>query len=153
MDRVIARQDLDHSGQGRAVGSRRQQKVEVVGPQYVRVHGNLEFVGSFLQPARHDPEVRITEKDITSAVSTMNDVHRISRDELANRPTHGALTRKVAAGWHKWCLTPFVLLCACQAIDPHNMIGRQMVDATPLPTEFVPSPPPATLGAPARARA
>jgi carboxyl-terminal processing protease len=45
------------------------------------------------------------------------------------------------------------LLAACQAIDPHNMIGRQMVEATPPPTEFVPSPPPATLGASARARA
>jgi carboxyl-terminal processing protease len=45
------------------------------------------------------------------------------------------------------------LLCSCQAIDPHNMIGRQLGEATPLPTEFVPSPPPATMGAPARARA
>ena len=33
------------------------------------------------------------------------------------------------------------------------MIGRQMGEATPLPTEFVPSPPPATLGAEARTRA
>ena len=49
----------------------------------------------------------------------------------------------------------FVLALAagCQVIDPHNMIGRQMGEATPLPTEFVPSPPPATLTAEARTRA
>jgi carboxyl-terminal processing protease len=49
-------------------------------------------------------------------------------------------------------LTPF-LIGGCQVIDPHNMIGRQMGEATPLPTEFVASPPPATLGAEARTRA
>ena len=50
-------------------------------------------------------------------------------------------------------LLPLALAAACQVIDPHNMIGRQMGEATPLPTEFVPSPPPATLGTEARTRA
>jgi carboxyl-terminal processing protease len=45
------------------------------------------------------------------------------------------------------------LLCACAALDPHNMIGRQMGDATGVPTEVVPSPPPETIGAAARERA
>jgi len=54
----------------------------------------------------------------------------------------------------KSCLAPFlVVLSACQAIDPHNMIGRQMGEAAGVPTEPVPSPPPATLGAEARSRA
>ncbi|HUQ29213.1 MAG TPA: S41 family peptidase [Usitatibacter sp.] len=53
----------------------------------------------------------------------------------------------------RWCLAPLFLLAGCQAIDPHNMIGRQMGEAMPLPTEFVPSPPPATLGAQARSQA
>jgi carboxyl-terminal processing protease len=49
-------------------------------------------------------------------------------------------------------LAPFWLV-GCQAIDPHNMIGRQMGEATAVPTQPVPSPPPATLGAQARLRA
>jgi len=50
-------------------------------------------------------------------------------------------------------LAALAALCACQAIDPHNMIGRQMGEATGPPTEFVPSPPPPTLDAEARLRA
>src|SRR3954471_2924322 len=50
-------------------------------------------------------------------------------------------------------LAPFFLLAACQAIDPHNMIGRQMGEATGPATEVVPSPPPPTLGAEARVQA
>ena len=46
-----------------------------------------------------------------------------------------------------------VAAAACSIVDPHNMIGRQMGEAVAPPTEFVPSPPPATLGAEARARA
>jgi carboxyl-terminal processing protease len=30
------------------------------------------------------------------------------------------------------------LLAGCQLLDPYNMIGRQLGEATPLPTEFVP---------------
>ena len=45
------------------------------------------------------------------------------------------------------------MLGACQLIDPHNVIGRQMGEATAPPTEVVPSPPPLTLGAEARLRA
>ncbi len=44
--------------------------------------------------------------------------------------------------------------CAgCSLIDPNNVIGRQLGEATPPPTEFVPGPPPATLPAAARERA
>jgi carboxyl-terminal processing protease len=55
-----------------------------------------------------------------------------------------------------WSLTPvFVLLAAagCSIIDPYNMIGRQLGEATPLPTEVVPLPAPATLRAEERSRA
>ena len=45
------------------------------------------------------------------------------------------------------------LLAACSAIDPHNMIGRQMPEAPGLPTQVVPDPPARTLGAQARERA
>lgn len=45
------------------------------------------------------------------------------------------------------------VMVACQAIDPHNMIGRQMGEATPLPTEVVPSTAPKALDAQARERA
>jgi carboxyl-terminal processing protease len=53
-------------------------------------------------------------------------------------------------------LTPIFsafLLAACSIVDPNNMIGRQMGEATPLPTEFVPSPPPTTLREEDRRRA
>ena len=46
-----------------------------------------------------------------------------------------------------------VIASACSIIDPHNMIGRQMGEAVAPPTEFVPSPPPATLDAEARGAA
>lgn len=55
-----------------------------------------------------------------------------------------------------WSLTPVFLaaaLAACSVLDPNNMIGRQMGEATPVPTEVVPSPPPLTLGAEERQRA
>ena len=43
------------------------------------------------------------------------------------------------------------LACAgCSAIDPYNVIGRQLA---PVPNEVVPSPPPAALGAESRERA
>src|ERR1700675_5010817 len=44
-------------------------------------------------------------------------------------------------------------LAACSAVDPYNMIGRQMGEAMAVQTEVVPSPPPATLGPAARERA
>ncbi len=53
-------------------------------------------------------------------------------------------------------LTPILgslLVAGCSIVDPNNMIGRQLGEATPLPTEFVPSPPPATLRAEDRRRA
>src|ERR1700682_268290 len=57
-----------------------------------------------------------------------------------------------------WSLTPvlapvLLILAACSVIDPNNMIGRQMGEATALPTEFVSSPPPATMRAEDRQRA
>jgi carboxyl-terminal processing protease len=54
--------------------------------------------------------------------------------------------------------TPFLLaatcvVAGCTILDPHNMIGRQMGEASGPPTEFVPSPPPTALDAAARQRA
>jgi carboxyl-terminal processing protease len=49
-------------------------------------------------------------------------------------------------------LTP-IFISACSIVDPYNMIGRQMGEAAALPTEFVPSPPPATLRQEDRRRA
>ncbi len=46
-----------------------------------------------------------------------------------------------------------LLLAGCTALDPHNMIGRQMGDATGVPTEPVPSAMPAQLDARGRERA
>ena len=44
--------------------------------------------------------------------------------------------------------------CAgCSLIDPNNIIGREMGEATPPPTLFVPPPAPTTLGREARERA
>lgn len=51
------------------------------------------------------------------------------------------------------CALVLALAAGCSLIDPHNMIGRQMGEAAGPPTEVVPSPPPATLGAEARLRA
>ena len=45
------------------------------------------------------------------------------------------------------------LLSGCSILDPHNMIGRQMGEAIPLPTEVVASPPGATLAVAERLRA
>jgi carboxyl-terminal processing protease len=50
-------------------------------------------------------------------------------------------------------LLPALLLAACAALDPHNMIGRQMGDAAPMPTQPVPDPAPAFLGVAAREKA
>ncbi|HUL97434.1 MAG TPA: S41 family peptidase [Usitatibacter sp.] len=46
-----------------------------------------------------------------------------------------------------------ILAGGCSLIDPNNMLGRQMGEAQPIPTEVVPSPPPATLPREARERA
>lgn len=50
-------------------------------------------------------------------------------------------------------MTAALACAACSAIDPYNVIGRQFGATTPVSTEVVPSPPPATLGAAARERA
>ena len=46
-----------------------------------------------------------------------------------------------------------LFLAACSLIDPHNMIGRQMGEATGVPTQVVPPPAGAALDAAARERA
>jgi len=47
-----------------------------------------------------------------------------------------------------------VLACsACALVDPNNVIARHFGEATPMPTEVVPSPTPATLGTAKRERA
>jgi carboxyl-terminal processing protease len=46
-----------------------------------------------------------------------------------------------------------LLAAGCSIVDPHNMIGRQIGEATAVPTEVVPSPPPTSLRAEDRQRA
>ena len=46
-----------------------------------------------------------------------------------------------------------LLLAGCTVMDPHNMIGRQMGEATGIPTEPVPGPPAKSLDTAARERA
>jgi len=70
-----------------------------------------------------------------------------TRRPRSGLPRNSYLTR-IAISY----LTPIVL-AACSIIDPNNMIGRQLVEATPLPTEFVSSPAAATLPAEDRRRA
>jgi carboxyl-terminal processing protease len=43
-----------------------------------------------------------------------------------------------------------LLTSGCMALDPYNMIGRQLGEASGVPTEVVPSQPPTTLDATAR---
>ncbi len=45
------------------------------------------------------------------------------------------------------------LLAGCQVLDPYNVIGRQLGEATALPTEFVPATAPERLDRAARLRA
>src|SRR4029079_13768326 len=101
---------------------------------------------SFLQAPTHELEIRAATEHSHAPVSALRDMNRKPGDKLTMWPSHALLTR--AARWcltplsTKWCLTPLLVLVACQAIDPHNMIGRQMGEATPVATEPVPSPPP-----------
>jgi len=54
----------------------------------------------------------------------------------------------------RFALLPVLLLAAgCSLIDPHNMIGRQMGEATPVPTQPVPEPERKLLDAAGRERA
>jgi carboxyl-terminal processing protease len=72
------------------------------------------------------------------------------------RPRTGLLRNSCMTRIFNSYLTPIfgaVLLAGCSVIDPNNMIGRQMGEAMPLPTEFVPSPPPITLRPEDRQRA
>ena len=50
-------------------------------------------------------------------------------------------------------LVPALLLAGCAALDPYNMIGRQMGDAVALATQPVPDPAPAFLTVEARQKA
>ena len=58
---------------------------------------------------------------------------------IRGRPGKSYLTRLFMS-----YLTP-LLMAGCSVIDPHNMIARQMGEATALPTLVVAPPPPATL--------
>jgi carboxyl-terminal processing protease len=50
-------------------------------------------------------------------------------------------------------LAAVLATASCAIVDPHNMIGRQFGEASSLPTEVVPSAPPATLTVDDRERA
>ena len=124
------------------------------------------LVARFPKATPEIAEVVLAAKDDLPIVATLRDMDGSARDKDSTRSGHDLLTspapaRRLSSGkinlapfFRKFILAQFfVVLSACQAIDPHNMIGRQMGEATAIPTEPVPSPAPATLGAEARARA
>ena len=57
--------------------------------------------------------------------------------------------------YRNWSLTPLILLlvAGCSLLDPHNMIGRQMGEATGIPTDPVPAAGKRPLDAAAREHA
>ena len=110
-----------------------------------------------MEAAPQVTKVILAMEDALAIISPLRDVHGKSGKVTAARSAHVELTHATGGGRRpiqKVILAPFlVLLAACQAIDPHNMIGRQMGEATAIPTEPVPSAAPAVLGAEARASA
>src|ERR1700704_2468025 len=96
-------------------------------------------------------------EDLLAIVAPMDQMRGVARNEMTRSACHMQQTYCPASGLPRNSyltrifisyLTPILgvtLLAACSIVDPNNMIGRQMGEATPLPTEFVPSPPPATL--------
>lgn len=75
--------------------------------------------------------------------------------QSTDRPACGGRRKSYLTRLFRLYLTPLFLLslAGCSIVDPNNMIGRQMGEATPLPTEVVPSPPPLTMRAEDRQRA
>src|SRR5579859_3613213 len=118
----------------------------------------------FLQVMLVDPEVRRSPENGLAGVSSVREMHREAGCEIPwgsrhtdaaenappppNRsPKNSYLTQLIIS-----CLTPF-FLAGCSLIDPHNMIGRQMGEATGVPTQVVPPPASAALDRAARERA
>lgn len=65
-----------------------------------------------------------------------------------------SLTPIISASKLNWSLTPIILLLTgCSVLDPYNMVGRHMGEASVVATEVVPSPAPKVMTAEARARA
>src|SRR5450432_2734803 len=100
-------------------------------------------------------------EDLLAVVAPVDHVGGVARNEKTRSACHMQQTRRVASGLRRNAyltrifisyLTP-IFMAGCSIVDPYNMIGRQMGEATPLPTEFVPSPPSATLRQEDRQRA
>lgn len=97
--------------------------------------------------------VAITQEDVLTVVSPKDDVQGIVGDSNARQSWHtrnNATAVDSPTAYLKYATLTLLFLTACSLLDPHNMIGRQMGEATPVPTEVVPGPKPLTLGADAR---
>src|SRR5436190_10082695 len=156
---------MHHPGDAPLV-PRGHQEVDVIGHEHVSVDVHAKVARGLLQAAPKETKIGLAAKDRLPVVPAVDHVDRTPGMEMSCRPAHSILTTAARGGWPQsrpkwclapflvyWCLAPFWLVAGCQVIDPHNMIGRQMGEATPVATEFVPSPPPATLGKEARTRA
>ncbi len=73
--------------------------------------------------------------------------------DSTGRPEIGGRRKSYLTRLFMSYLTPLILATGCTLIDPHNMIGRQMGEATAFPTLVVAPPAPATMRPEERARA
>src|SRR5260221_10461427 len=139
--------------------------MDVIGHEDVGVHRNPEFIRSFFRATPKKSVICLRMEDLLAVVAPMDYMGGVAGNELTRSACHMQQTCRPASGLRRNSyltrifssyLTPILgglLLAACSVVDPNNMIGRQMGEATPLPTEFVSSPPPATLRAEDRRRA
>jgi carboxyl-terminal processing protease len=138
------------------------------------VHGETALSGDLGKAPMEEDSVSVRAKDRLSIVAANNDVRCNTGDPKAgksghspdNARRHDATTNNRGqtpvsiirpATWNSanWSLTPliFIVLAGCSVLDPYNMIGRQMGEATGPATMVVPPPPSSTLGQAARERA
>ena len=111
--------------------------------------------------AEGSPGVKRRMEDLLVVVAPVDPMGGVARNEETRSACHMQQTCRPASGLPRNAyltrifisyLTP-IFISACSIVDPYNMIGRQMGEAAALPTEFVPSPQPATLRQEDRRRA
>src|SRR5258705_10689106 len=167
MPRVRARRRMHRPGNRRRV-VRRHQQVHVVAHEHVRVDRHPVIAGRLFDAVPKEPVISLTMEDALAVVPPVGDVGRVAGNEMTRRSSHMDLTCRPGLGGlgqsyltrlFKLYLTPFFLLltpfflAGCSLIDPHNMIGRQVGEASPLETMVVAPPKPETLSGEDRQRA